>query len=89
VIGGLTAYLLDSHMSPSPMVYLYDLAVAPAHQRQGIARQLVGSLLEHSRALGASEVFVQADEEDAHAIAFYRSTGAAETQARQYSYPLD
>ncbi|MDX2284746.1 MAG: GNAT family N-acetyltransferase [Bacteroidia bacterium] len=89
VLGGLTAYLLESPTHPRPMTYLYDLAVAAAHQRQGIARQLIGSLLEHSRALGAYEVFVQADEEDAHALAFYRSTGAAEAQVRQYSYPLD
>ena len=89
VVGGLTAYRLDLHSSERPSAYLYDLAVASDLQRQGIGRRLVTALLDHCRAEGYQDVFVQADVEDTHAIDFYRATQASSAlQAVHFTYDI-
>jgi aminoglycoside 3-N-acetyltransferase I len=87
VIGGLTAHLLPSMYSASGEVYLYDLAVAAPYQRRGIGTALLSELRSVCRNLGAAEMFVQADIEDDHAVAFYRKTGGSEERVLHYSYP--
>ncbi len=78
VVGGLAAYELKKFEQPRSEIYIYDLAVAEAHRRQGIAT----ALIEHLRVLaadsGAWVVFVQADEGDAPAIALYAKLGVRE-----------
>ncbi len=71
VVGGLTAYLLPKIDSEHAEVYLYDLAVAETHRRQGIATSLITELKRIGRTLGASVIFVQADNVDAAAVALY------------------
>jgi ribosomal protein S18 acetylase RimI-like enzyme len=88
VVGGLTAYTLPQYYCMKPLVYLYDLAVSPDFQRQGIGRQLLRHLNEHCRQIGAEEVFVQADRVDQHALDFYRSTGGNEEDVVHFTYPL-
>lgn len=74
VIGGLTVYLLDQYFSEKPLVYIHDLAVATAFQRQGAGKKLISAVLDWGASQGLEEAFVQAELEDDHAIAFYRST---------------
>ena len=74
VVGGMTVYILDQYYSSTSQAYLYDLGVARSHQRNGIARALIEALKTFCAAHGIEEVFVQADSEDEHARAFYRST---------------
>jgi aminoglycoside 3-N-acetyltransferase I len=88
--GGLTAYVLERYDSEKPAVYLYDLAVLPAFQRKGIGTALVAALNEHCRSKGFSEVFVQAEADDLHAIQFYRSTPVSdELNAIHFTYTVD
>jgi aminoglycoside 3-N-acetyltransferase I len=89
VLGGLTAYRLAQHHSSSPLVYIHDLAVAKDRQRQGIGKELVSALLHHCRVIGAEGMFVQAEEEDAHAIDFYRATGSPGERIYHFYYPLN
>lgn len=88
VVGGLTAYMLPQYHSVTPLVYLYDLAVSAQHQRQGIGKQLLTSLKDYCRQRGVREVFVQADEDDAQATDFYRSTGGMPANVIHFTYPL-
>ena len=74
VIGGLTVYYLEQYYSTSPLAYIYDLAVMPAHQRIGIGKKLIDFINNFCRANGFEEVFVQADRVDGHAVDFYRGT---------------
>jgi aminoglycoside 3-N-acetyltransferase I len=78
VVGGLAAYELKKFEQPRSEIYIYDLAVAAAHRRQGIAT----ALIEHLRGLaaerGAWVVYVQADEGDGPAIALYSKLGVRE-----------
>src|SRR5690606_7034167 len=75
VVGGLTAHTLPQYYSTMPLVYIYDLAVATELQRKGIGKMLISCINDYCREIGVEEVFVQADEADAYALDFYRSTG--------------
>lgn len=78
VVGGLVAYELDKLERARREVYLYDLAVAAAHRRQGIATRLIEALRTIARERGAWVVFVQADLGDDPAIALYTRLGVRE-----------
>ena len=78
VIGGLAAYELRKFEQERSEIYLYDLAVASAHRRQGIATALIRELEKIAAARGAYVIFVQADAGDAPALALYSKLGARE-----------
>jgi aminoglycoside 3-N-acetyltransferase I len=76
VIGGLVAYELDKFEQARREFYIYDLAVAAEHRKQGIATALIEHLREIAKRRGAWVVFVQADYGDDPAIALYERLGA-------------
>jgi aminoglycoside 3-N-acetyltransferase I len=78
VVGGLAAYELPKFEQERSEIYIYDLAVAAAHRRQGIATALIEELKRIAAARGAYVIFVQADLGDAPAIAFYSKVGRRE-----------
>lgn len=78
VVGGITAYDLPKPEQERNEIYLYDLAVAESHRRQGIATALIAALQRIAAARGAWVVFVQADHGDDPAIALYTKLGARE-----------
>jgi len=78
VVGGLAGYELRKFEQPRSEVYIYDLAVAAAHRRQGIATALIHQLQNVARTRGAYVIFVQADLGDAPAIALYTKLGRRE-----------
>ena len=79
VVGGLTAYQLDKPEQERSEIYIYDLAVTALQRRRGIATGLIERLREIATDRGAWVVFVQADMEDAPAIALYHKLGVKET----------
>src|SRR5262245_60172717 len=78
VVGGIAAYELNKFEQEGSEIYIYDLAVAAAHRREGIATALIAELKRIAAARGAYVIFVQADLEDAPAIAFYTKLGTRE-----------
>ena len=88
VVGGLTSYILRQYYSTSPLVYIYDLAVAPEYQRKGIGKMLITEIQSYCKDIGVEEVFVQADVADDYALDFYRSTGARGEDVVHFYYPL-
>jgi aminoglycoside 3-N-acetyltransferase I len=78
IVGGLAAYVLPKFEQERSEVYLYDLAVAEAHRRQGIATALIEALKIEARARGARVIFVQADHGDDAAVALYTRLGVRE-----------
>jgi aminoglycoside 3-N-acetyltransferase I len=78
VVGGLAAYELKKFEQERSEIYIYDLAVAGAQRRKGIATALIQQLKKVAVARGAYVVFVQADIGDAPAIALYSKLGARE-----------
>ncbi|MCU0635450.1 MAG: GNAT family N-acetyltransferase [Gemmatimonadaceae bacterium] len=75
IVGGLTAHTLPMTRDASHEILIYDLAVDPAHQRTGVARATVDTLRALARADGIEVVLVMADNEDTHALDFYRAVG--------------
>jgi len=75
VVSGLVAYELQKFEQERTEIYIYDIAVAEAHRRQGIATALIGELKTLAAARNACAIFVQADRADAPAIALYSRLG--------------
>jgi aminoglycoside 3-N-acetyltransferase I len=78
VVGGLTAYELKKYEQERSEIYIYDLAVAAAHRREGIATALIQTLKKIAAARGAYVIFVQADIGDDPAIELYTRLGIRE-----------
>jgi aminoglycoside 3-N-acetyltransferase I len=78
VVGGIAAYELKKFEQERSEIYIYDLAVATAHRRQGIATALIQELKKIAKSRGAYVIFVQADIGDEPAIALYAKLGARE-----------
>ncbi|HXF96162.1 MAG TPA: AAC(3)-I family aminoglycoside N-acetyltransferase [Gemmatimonadales bacterium] len=88
VVGGLAAYELQKFEQPRSEIYLYDLAVAAAHRRRGIATGLIQELRKIAAARGAYLIFVQADVGDDPAIALYSKLGTRE-DVLHFDIPVD
>ena len=78
VVGGIAAYVLPKFEQERSEVYIYDLAVADAHRREGIATALIMALKNVAASRGAYVIFVQADLGDDPAIALYTKLGIRE-----------
>ena len=78
VVGGIAGYELRKFEQERSEIYIYDLAVAAAHRRQGIATALIQELRKLAAARSAYVVFVQADAGDSPAIALYSKLGIRE-----------
>ena len=78
VVGGLVAYELQKFEQERSEIYIYDLAVAIAHRRQGIATALIQALKNIAAERGAYVIFVQADRDDEPAIELYTRLGIRE-----------
>jgi len=78
IVGGLAAYVLPKFEQERSEIYIYDLAVAQAHRRKGIATALIAELQAIGAKRGAYVIFVQADYGDDPAIALYTKLGVRE-----------
>jgi aminoglycoside 3-N-acetyltransferase I len=78
LLGGLVAYELDKLEQQRRELYVYDLAVAAPHRRQGIATALLAELRRHAARRGAWTIFIQADIGDEAPIALYAKLGTRE-----------
>lgn len=86
IVGGITAHTLPMTRSESSEVFVYDLAVRSDYQRRGIGRKLITALREEAAAVGIDEVFVGADNDDVHALDFYRAVGGLETPVTFFTF---
>ncbi|MEO8202169.1 MAG: GNAT family N-acetyltransferase [Gemmatimonadota bacterium] len=85
-IGGLTAHTLPMTREASSEVFIYDIAVRPEYQRMGVGRQLVETLRTAAAATGIDDVFVPADNDDLHALAFYRAIGGGPSPVTFFTF---
>ncbi len=88
LVGGLVAYELPLLKGTKEM-YLYDIAVLPSHQQQGIGTLLIDALKDEARRRGVSTIFVEAEAEDVGAVAFYRSLLGEEITVHHFNIPVD
>ena len=78
VIGGLVAYVLDKLEQERSEIYIYDLAVAEAHRRRGVATALIAEVQRIAAEIGSWVIYIQADYGDEPAIALYDGLGRRE-----------
>jgi aminoglycoside 3-N-acetyltransferase I len=78
ITGGLVAYELPKLEQKRSEIYIYDLAVAVAHRRKGIATALIARVRDIAKECRAWVVYVQADYGDEPAIALYTKLGIRE-----------
>lgn len=86
VVGGLTAHVLPMTRSPIPELFIYDLAVRGDRHRRGIGSALIRELRRAAAAAGIGEIFVPADNEDTHAVDFYRAQGGLASAVTFFSF---
>jgi len=86
IVGGITAHTLPMTRSASSEVLIYDLAVRRDHQRQGVGARLIRELREAAAAAGLGDVFVPVDNEDTHALDFYRAQGGAPSPVTIFTF---
>lgn len=78
VVGGLAGYILPKFEQQRSEFYIYDLAVAAAHRRRGIATAMIECLKRLCVERDVYVIFVQADHGDDPAVALYTKLGARE-----------
>lgn len=61
--------------------------VAAAHRRRGLATHLLGAALDHARAGGARDVYLQTTDENQAALTLYRGAGFARHHHYRYHGP--
>src|ERR1700722_3660239 len=76
IIGGVIAHTVPMTRTQSSELLIYDLAVRVDHRKRGVGRRLVDELRDQAFASGIRTTFVPADNDDVHALDFYRSIGA-------------
>jgi aminoglycoside 3-N-acetyltransferase I len=86
VVGGITAYTLPLTRSPVAELFIYDLAVVAERQRTGIGRALLTELLSLAATAGINTSFVAADNEDTHALDFYRALGGEASPVTLFTF---
>ena len=86
VVGGLTAHTLPMTRAETSEIFIYDIAVRAEHQRRGVGRQLMLALRDAAAARGIDELFVPADDADAHALDFYRALGGTASPVTFFTF---
>lgn len=79
VVGFVSAVIYLHPDKPAPELWINEIGVAPAFQRQGIGRALMQAILEEGRKSGCTEAWVLTERDNAPAMAMYRSAGGEET----------
>jgi len=89
IIGGLTAHTLPMTRTESSEIFIYDIAVRSEYQRKGVGRSLLNALCEQASEAGIQEVFVSADDNDVHALDFYRNLGGTPSPVTIFSFSCE
>lgn len=76
------------HPDKPPELWINEVGVAAAHQRQGIGRRVVDALLEHARTLGCHEAWVLTEESNTTARRLYASAGGVEDRVVYVTFDL-
>jgi aminoglycoside 3-N-acetyltransferase I len=86
IVGGLTAHVLPMTSAETAELFIYDVAVRRDRQRSGVGRRLIGDLRERAAAAGIEIMFVPADNDDAHALDFYRALGGVASPVTFFTF---
>ncbi len=88
IIGGLTAYKLKSYYTANDELFLFDIAIKKNYQKKGAGKLLINYLKQYCNTNNIRLMFVEANEEDEHAIQFYTSTANTFEKVIQFNYNI-
>lgn len=89
LIGGLTAHTLPMTRAEASEIFIYDIAVRSDQQRKGVGRLLMTELRREAANAGIQDVFVAADDDDVHALDFYRALGGVPSPVTFFTFSAD
>jgi len=89
LVGGCTTYILPSYTSTQAELLLYDLAIHPDFQRQGLGSRLIHTVRTFCAQQHIPLFFVLAHADDHPAVEFYRATGAQLEKVVNALYPIE
>jgi aminoglycoside 3-N-acetyltransferase I len=90
VVGGLTVYILHSYFGTKPVAYIYDVAINPDFQGQGVGKVLIAEVCKYCKDNGFEHAYVEAESDDINAVSFYRKTkSSGEMNAIHFTYSFD
>jgi ribosomal protein S18 acetylase RimI-like enzyme len=82
------AAVVHRHPDKATELYIDEVGVTPALQRQGIARRMVEQMFALGKALGCEEAWVGTESDNAPARRLYESCGATGEPFILYEYEL-
>jgi aminoglycoside 3-N-acetyltransferase I len=88
-IGGITAHVIPMTHSPGEELFIYDVAVQRSHQRQGVGTKLMAAVLQAAGERGLLSVFVPADNDDGHALEFYKAIGGESQHVTFFNFEVE
>lgn len=88
---GMASAVHYVHPDKPPELWINEVGVAPTHQRGGVARQLLDTLLAHGRTLGCRCAWVLTDRENPPAERLYEAAGGVKEPAggKMYTFQLN
>jgi aminoglycoside 6'-N-acetyltransferase I len=88
VVVGMASAVHYVHPDKGPELWVNEVGVAPARQREGIATMLLEALFAHARALGCSQAWLGAEESNVAARGLYGSVGGEEAAMMYVTFDL-
>jgi aminoglycoside 3-N-acetyltransferase I len=89
VVGGLTIYVLHRYYGTKPIAYIYDVAIKPHFQGQGLGKALIAEACDFCKQNDFEDAYVEAESDDIDAVSFYRKTKfSSEMNAIHFTYDL-
>ncbi len=88
VVGGLTAYELESYYTDKSELYIYDIAVKTELHNQGIGKKLINYLKDYSTKNEIKGIFVEAHSEDEQAVKFYESIFGKSEKVDHFNFEI-
>lgn len=87
MVSGLTAQVLPLTRREVQELFIYDIAILSRYRRRGLGARLIEVALATAAASGIAAVFVAADNEDEHALEFYRVLLGESSAVTVFTFP--
>jgi aminoglycoside 6'-N-acetyltransferase I len=78
IVGFISAVIYIHPDKAAPELWINEIGVAPTHQRQGIGKALMQTILEEARRSACTEAWVLTERDNLPAMSMYTSVGGTE-----------
>lgn len=89
VIGFVSAVHYVHPDKARPELWINEIGVAPTHQRRGVAKQLLHTLLSEASRIGCEQAWVLTERSNIAAIGLYKSVGGVEEREQPIMFTVD